>query len=62
MSTTNVTNNIKPTAIISDRTKKESKTQVLLNRPYFGAMSGVMLVFIFFILIAGGSDQFGAIL
>ena len=60
MSTTNDTHIADQATTISERTREVSGIKKLLNRPDFGAMSGVALVFIFFILIAGDSGMFAA--
>ena len=43
-----------------ERIREVSKIKKLLNRPDFGAMSGVILVFIFFAFVAGDSGMFAA--
>lgn len=43
-----------------ERVREISKITKILNRPDFGAMSGVILVFIFFAFVAGDSGMFAA--
>ncbi len=44
-----------------ERVKKVSVFRILLGRPEFGALSGAILVFVFFIIVAGGSGMFSAL-
>ena len=58
--------NEKDSSVLADskkdeRVKKINVFRTLLSRPEFGALSGSILVFIFFALIAGGSGMFSAL-
>jgi len=60
MSTVSTTSASKKSSQTDERVREISKIKNLLHRPDFGAMSGVILVFIFFALIAGDSGMFAA--
>lgn len=60
MSTVSTTSAPKETSHNDERVRDVSKIKNLLNRPDFGAMSGVILVFIFFGMVAGDSGMFAA--
>ena len=44
-----------------ERVKRINVIRILLSRPEFGALSGSILVFIFFVFMAGGSGMFSAL-
>jgi len=60
MSTTEINKTLKIAAESDERIREISKIKSLLNRPDFGAMSGVVLVFVFFSMIANDSGMFAA--
>ena len=60
MSTISTSSASNTTSKSDERVREISKIKSLLNRPDFGAMSGVILVFIFFGMIAGDSGMFAA--
>ncbi|WP_350545342.1 ABC transporter permease [Pseudoalteromonas sp. 5-MNA-CIBAN-0065] len=60
MATVSTVSASKKTSQTDERVREISKIKSLLHRPDFGAMSGVILVFIFFGIFAGDSGMFAA--